>query len=375
MSTGRIVATRGHAVSSGSPLLFGKIRKGGAKVGNRPGPDLDYFRVDFEPESPLFDAAEALQLWQQLYGDQPQILNNVQFLSDSPDVLKASNELWGRGANGAMCTRRCDGATVTEHMENSVLSRTPLACNYPICGGARDSRNTPVSCKLSIRLFIFLPEFCQALGVIGQFMLLSSSRADYEKLSGTIDSSLRDIGRLRNIAFTLYRQKRPVRQENGLMVEKSLVMLDLAGSGAQLLAQRNSDLLLTGAAATPPELPAAAAAAPADTFRNVAESGDDDDPEAGWTPLKPMMLVVEWHGRTWYRFQEAASGMVYQTDDAGIFDQLVVDVNRIGEAYPPRKEPYILLTGIEGQGRLIGDTFRLTGLRPVDSDDLSPEVE
>jgi hypothetical protein len=234
--------------------VIARIFKGGAKQGNRPGPDLDHFRVEWE-DSPSVNKQWADECWHRLFGDKPDTLRNVQFLTDNAEsALESINEKWGMSGKGIpICTRRCDGEYINYEFTGQAASREIKPCDFPACG-----------CAFTYRLRFWLPDFTRMSGILGEFLLTGHSREDYERIQPAIDN-MAGVGALRRVAFTLYRKPVRVVQPNGIPVTKSIVHLDLMEAGAQQMAIAAGD-----AAISLPALPEPIKPPPDDTEDDAA---------------------------------------------------------------------------------------------------------
>jgi len=188
-------------------------------------PDLDYFRIEAN-DLPTVNAAEIDAAWHALYGEQPSIVRNVQFAVDTiPLAFDAWNEEWGRSAKGAaLLNRRCDGETVVFERDNDKVYRDPVACEHKC------------QCKPTGRLRLFLPALCAKLGVLGVVTLITHAGTDIDNIANSLNLVMTQAGRLRNVAFVLYRETVQLMTPAGLPVQKSIVRLELDTVSAQALA-------------------------------------------------------------------------------------------------------------------------------------------
>jgi len=228
--------------SSGLPVS-GRLYKGDPKTANKPGADRDFFR--FEPEQhPILTPERLTGAWVNLYGKEPQVIRNVQFASDAIyQVFDEWMEAWGKSGSGTpLINRRCDGQTCFTHrLKDSTLNRQPQPC---IC-----AVNNEQVCKQSGRLMLFLPELCAEIGALGLVMLITHSTNDLDNIRGTLDMMHGALGRLRNMAFILFRREETLTTPAGLPVKKFIVFLEADEVAAQHAAIAAGDALK-------PQLPA-----------------------------------------------------------------------------------------------------------------------
>lgn len=266
--------TRPARIEASLPEL-GRIYKGMARESaaqkNVP-PDLDHFR--FEPASlPTATAEDIRAAFVALYGDTPKIIRNVQFISDSqPHAFDAWFESWGRSRSGAaLLNRRCDGETVVFERDGDTIVRDPRPCD---AFGAHSDRKC--DCKASGRLRLFLPDLCAELGVLGTVTLVTHASTDIDNINGTLAFALNNAGRLRGLAFVLYREPMQLMTPAGMPITKSIVRLELDTRSAQALALEAGDAF--GEHSYPLALPNGAKALPAGMPPHDADGVIYDEP-------------------------------------------------------------------------------------------------
>lgn len=280
--------TRPARIDASLPELA-RLYKGAARESaaqkNVP-PDLDYFR--FEPANlPTATAEDIRAAFGYLYGDKPKIIRNVQFISDSqPHAFDAWFESWGRSRSGAaLLNRRCDGETVVFERDGDTIVRDPRPCDRKC------------DCKASGRLRLFLPDLCAELGVLGTVTLVTHASTDIDNINGTLAFALNNAGRLRGLAFVLYREPMQLMTPAGMPITKSIVRLELDTRSAQALALEAGD---------PLALPNGMHALPAGLPPHDADGVIYDGPQTGgnWANAASVTklmtaLVAAWDGVTW----------------------------------------------------------------------------
>lgn len=212
----------------GAPIIA-RLYKGAprtAVTGKGIPPELPHFRVEFDHESKVINVDRANEVWRELYGDEPTVLPNVQFQVDN--IVYAFSdwmEEWAKTNNGnPMPLRRCDGETIHFQRTGNTASHQRAVCTHQ-CG-----------CKAVGRLTFWLPEFSNALGIVGQFMLITHGLDDLDRIRTTLNLVHGALGGLRNVAFTLYRKPTRKTSPDGLPVVKNDVYLELMEAGAQRIA-------------------------------------------------------------------------------------------------------------------------------------------
>lgn len=154
----------GYEFGSGLPCIA-RLRKGAKKEGNRPGKDLNYFRVTMEPGYEHNQSTFEL-----LYGEEPKVFAPVRLGGATvEDVF----DYWNRGYTATKLMYKCDGETQVRHFDASTgaYSTDPIACETPTCG-----------CKKTGRLKLFMPRLIEELGVFGYVLLTTTSLHDIRNL-------------------------------------------------------------------------------------------------------------------------------------------------------------------------------------------------
>jgi hypothetical protein len=220
-------------VDAGLPEL-GRLFKGAPRQSENQKqvpPDLDYFRFE-AADLPTASADQIDAAWVALYGDKPKIIRNVQFAVDRLDLAFDSwLESWDKSRNGApLLNRRCDGQTIVFERDGDKVYREPAVCEHKC------------DCKPVGRLRLFLPELCAKLGVLGVATLVTHGGTDIDNIVNSLGLVLSQTGRLRNVAFVLYRESVQLMTPAGLPVQKSIVRLELDTRSAQAVALAAGDM-------------------------------------------------------------------------------------------------------------------------------------
>lgn len=213
--------TKSSEVGSGLPRIA-KLHKGEKKTeANRPGKDLDYFRVEFEPEF-----AHLRDDWEELYGDKPEGFEQVFMTYGTVDEAFASwKEEWN---SSATMLHRCDG-------EHQAVWYSQAAQAYSTskekCAAVGPN---PCACKNVGRLNLLIPEFIQSTGILGYVMVETHSINDILTVYRTLADVQRINTTLLGVPFSLGRATKKIsapKMERGgnkngrIKVNKSLFYL------------------------------------------------------------------------------------------------------------------------------------------------------
>lgn len=281
-------------INRGAPLIA-RIHKGDPKIDpKKPGKDTSHFRIEFE-DSPAFDRQRAVEGFCKLYGDNPSVFHNVQFMTDSPEMtFSNAMEEWRESKKGrSIQWRKCDGETMFVHWQGDTCNRNPTPCQHQ-CG-----------CKPTGRLMFWLPEFTQSTGILGQFMLITHSINDIQSIQSTLDLAFNALLRLRSIAFVLYRRNANITTPDGAPVTKSLVYLEMSEAAAQRLALAAGEAVLLSAPLQTPGL----------LNVNIETHEDellDETPEPIKTFVHGFTKGVNREGRTYMLMNTDSGHTIYQ---------------------------------------------------------------
>lgn len=197
---------------------LGKLRKGAPKPQGRPGQDLNYFRVEFEPQF-----AHLEPLFKDLYGEKPKQFDWVLVMGNTPDEAFPT---WKKEyqSNGVLL-RQCDGVSQHLHLEsNGQYSDTQIPCLAPNC---KCSKQTGT-------LNLMLLDFCKDAGVMGTFQLVTNSINDIQRVLGSLQSIYDIRGSVYGVPFVFGREETKISTAeikdrkptgNRMMVTKSLLYL------------------------------------------------------------------------------------------------------------------------------------------------------
>ena len=209
-----------------------RLFKGGpmrqtAKGKNYPGPDLDYFRVEFTDQF-----KHLANDFEMLYGSQPKSIRGLRLPGHDADTAFPT---WLEQWKHAKMVRRCDG-------ENIVLWYDLTMNDYRTvllpCKQAEGCQ-----CKEIGRLSFILPEFLVRTGVLGVFSLVISSK---HELIG-VYNYLRDINQqfrdLSSVPFVLSRTDKEVtmKMDKGRTKKmRSMVTLEVDRNWTQIQYQQGN---------------------------------------------------------------------------------------------------------------------------------------
>ena len=216
----RGLTDRGMALSR-----LGIIRKGGPKPanGNRPGPDLTYFRL-------VTDYPEVAKAFTAAFGEQPKRVNVVFVFDTVEDVFEAWREHWVAGG----LKHRCDGETMVLWQDEKGQYRHERRPCPDVGKPEKDRR-----CKVVGRLSAVIPE----LERIATVTILTTSKHDLMSLQQSLEAAqFVQGGKLRGIPFVLTRREREVSTpgEDGKRArrKKSLLFIEPAHKYAKFALQR-----------------------------------------------------------------------------------------------------------------------------------------
>lgn len=194
---------REEGFGSGLPLI-GRLHKGAPKeevtrqngtTYTKFGKDLEYFRVTFEPGYEWLEST-----WVEMYSENPDWFNNVFLCGDTVDeAFPTWNEEWN--AQGAML-HKCDGENQVAQWNGSMYITAKVSC---IKGRDATGKQTGCGCKQTGRLMIAIPEFIEATGVFGQFMVTTHSINDIVAVYKILKGIEKKIGRVSGIPFSFGR--------------------------------------------------------------------------------------------------------------------------------------------------------------------------
>lgn len=204
----------------GIPRL-GKIRKGDMRPEGeqRPGKDLQHFRVTFEPQYQDFES-----IFTSLYGDEPEVFTDAYLLGND---LNSAFPNWYEERASNRLVHRCDGQTQYQHHDPDTQRQSfvQIACERPAC-----------ACTERGVLRVMLGKFIQSTGIWGYFQLDTGSIYDIIAIHGYLNFVMQWTGHINGIQFTIGRAMRSIPAtvpvKNGgfkkITTEKSLIYLHAA---------------------------------------------------------------------------------------------------------------------------------------------------
>lgn len=181
-------------IQSALPIIA-KIKKGDEKpeTGNRPGKDLDYFRVVFE--APF---AHLEPVFREMFGDEPRVFPRI---SLPPTTVDNAFPNWMQAFRGNHTLKtQCDGEHQVLHwVDGQGYSRKPLPCQRKADG------TCPLQCNERGYLYFILPDFSAAVGVLGFFRLDTSSPLDIKHIYSVLSTTQSFYGAINATSYTLTR--------------------------------------------------------------------------------------------------------------------------------------------------------------------------
>lgn len=189
--------TSGHGLPQIAKLYKGDAKREMTKNGRTyevVGKDLDYFRVEFEPQ---FEHLR--DLFTELYGDKPTEFEPVFFAGATVDeVFGTWKEEWS--ATGLL--HRCDGAYQVNHYnpQTGYYSTAKIECATVSGQGC--------ACKQTGRLNLLLPQFIEVAGILGTVSVSTHSLHDILTVHRYLASIERMYGTLAGVPFRFGRSPR-----------------------------------------------------------------------------------------------------------------------------------------------------------------------
>ena len=160
---------------------LGKLRKGGEKTANKPGPDLDHFRF-------TSDRPEIMEAWAQAYGEQPRLVNAVLFY----DTVEENFETWIEAWDASGLVFRSDGENYVLWRDGDKYRRTP-----------KPHQDVDDQNEIG-RLTILVPELIQQ-GFVGTVTMETHSNHDLRNITAALMAAEEQGNGLRGTRFVIRR--------------------------------------------------------------------------------------------------------------------------------------------------------------------------
>lgn len=283
---------------------LGKIRKGGEKVNDGYGPDLDHFRF-------ASDRWEIVDTFVESFGKEPRIIPCYLPYPNPQQAFPVWAEIW----NASGLVHRCDGETMTRWLDKDKYVDGSRPCPGGHAKG--DYLNDAVG-----RLDIIIPELVEA-GWVGYVTLETHSKNDIVAILSTLEAVFNErrenpLG-LKGILFNLRRVKENIsipgygkRAGQRSRADKWLVKLEPAAEWIRLQIEMAHAAQFAGelpawkdAPQLPPgeeiiegeakEVPSGNGASPKPNSQKLVESQIDDLggdlwPSGRWDEIKPAIM-------------------------------------------------------------------------------------
>lgn len=183
------------------------------------GKDLNYFRIEFEPQH-----EHLREIWEAMYGVEPDEFQGVFLTAPTTDeAFQAWKEEWNASAT---LLHRCDGENQTAwyNADAGINMRSKKACEV----------NNGCGCKETGRIDLVLPDFCAESGVLGVITLTTHSVFDIMAIHGRLKMLERINGSLIGVPLVIGRAPReinvPRKDANGkqsrMKTTKSLIYIN-----------------------------------------------------------------------------------------------------------------------------------------------------
>jgi len=206
---------------------LGKLRKGNEKKANRPGEDLEYFRL-------VTDRPEIVEAFKEAYGEQPDVIPLVYLPYSTPDE---NFETWMEEWAASGLIHRCDGETCTVHRQDDGSFRyDSIPCPY--ADGKKKRTKSQPGCQPTGRLALILPDLIRPSLPVGTITLETHSKHDLMNVIAVLwqtyeKRSIEAPGKgLQEVPFTLRRYKdrisTPSNDGNGGRVRREKWLVELA---------------------------------------------------------------------------------------------------------------------------------------------------
>jgi len=170
---------------------IGKLRKGAAKQGNKPGADLDHFRLDSKD-------SKVAETFRNVYGDRPQLIRCMLPYDTVEECFFTCMEDWAAGGLKV----RCDGETILAQQVNGNIQRhfaQPLPC-METC-----------NCKPVGRLNLVV----QGLNRFAYISCETHSKNDIVNIHSQLTAVAQEFGSLRRVPFILTRRPEMISTPSG----------------------------------------------------------------------------------------------------------------------------------------------------------------
>ncbi len=169
------------------------------------GKDLDYFRVEFEPQ---FEYLR--ELWTEMYGEQPTEFAPV-FLAASTvdDAFQSWKEEWN--ASGTLL-HRCDGEQQVAwwNGDSQCYMSARVGCASRLDPKTGEMMGAGCGCKPVGRLNIILPDFIQESGIFGTILVSTHSLNDIMIVHRYLSDIEGAYGTISGVPFIFGRAKKEV---------------------------------------------------------------------------------------------------------------------------------------------------------------------
>lgn len=172
--------------------LWGKFHKGAEKPERGVGRNLDYFRIDWLDIS-------AQTAFEALYGDSPQ---SIPIVTLSKTVDSVFDSWYRKYTSNNVLQIKCDGCQIVKAANRDLIGQD---C---ICDPNERRKDNPKTCNPQGYLYFTIPEICQRLGYIGQFMLGTGSPIEISEISAALQTVSNVAGTLEYQRFLLQRSER-----------------------------------------------------------------------------------------------------------------------------------------------------------------------
>jgi hypothetical protein len=289
-----------------------QVRKGSRKTDDgKVGKDQTFFRTEW-PEG--YEHVQAK--FHELYGKEPARLTNILLMSDEmEDSFSSANEEWRAGAKESILICRCDGYTISFLRDGQkVIRNAGMACRVDCdCG--------PVG-----RLTFILKDLIDATGEVVMFDFVTRAKSDIERMLAALDFAVAGSGgRLRGVAFNLWREPRKVITPDGMTITKSQVMMGFADAVSQRLARGYAENVLSLAAGDDNTgSPGEHLGIPANVSNG--RNNDELEPSLKTVKLQPVVRIYVAGEFTTYAFKSVKGNLTVYSQDTAMVQAAIPNI-------------------------------------------------
>ena len=187
--------------------VVARWRLGDEKGENRPGKNLDHFRIDWEADT------ETEQLvFERLFGTDPIRQMDIVVLGNTIEAcFNSYYRLYGTNKT----KRKCDGCTIVHSLVSSEIGE-PCMCDPDIRdNGSKSQKAKAGVCGADGYFFFTIPQYCAVLGEMVQFMMSTTSLENLQEIGKALVEAETIRGALKFSPFNLSRYSKDFTLSDG----------------------------------------------------------------------------------------------------------------------------------------------------------------